>query len=226
MKILVSDFDHTFFNLKFEENIKAVNDFVERGNIFVIATGRNLPLLKEEIEFFDVKYSYLICKDGGIIFDNKENELFRQNINQEVVKPIYNILSKDKCIHEVLIDTGTGFTVDTTSQANSIIAKQLDHEKANTLLNEILEKFPEIDGYVSENWINITDINVSKGNAIKKLISIIGCQASDVYTIGDGINDVSMNAIFNGYAMENSVEELKSVSVDTVKSYKDFVNSL
>ena len=48
MKIVVSDFDNTFFTDKYLENIDIINDFVNKGNKFVIATGRPLYLLKKD----------------------------------------------------------------------------------------------------------------------------------------------------------------------------------
>ena len=50
MKILVSDFDNTFYTQKIEENVKLVNQFREKGNVFIIATGRPLYLLKSDLK--------------------------------------------------------------------------------------------------------------------------------------------------------------------------------
>ncbi|HHW69093.1 MAG TPA: HAD-IIB family hydrolase [Tenericutes bacterium] len=226
MKVLVSDFDHTFFNLKFEENIEAINNFVNRGNVFIIATGRNYSLLKEEIEYYDIKYSFLICKDGGVIFDRTGREIYRKNIDIDIAKKIYKFLNKSRGVPEVLLDTGVEFTSNVETPSISIIAKYVDHEKGEIILDKIKNEFPEIDGYLSETWINILDKEVSKGNAINKLISALNISKDAVYTIGDGINDVSMNSMFKGYAMPDSVDELKKVSIETVSSFKSFVDSL
>ena len=43
----------------------------------------------------------------------------------------------------------------------------IDREKAQITLNKILEKYPELDGYVSKKHINIVSKLATKGNAIK-----------------------------------------------------------
>ena len=50
MKILVSDFDKTFFTDEIKENVELVSKFMEEGNKFIIATGRPLYLLKPELK--------------------------------------------------------------------------------------------------------------------------------------------------------------------------------
>ena len=51
-KVLVVDYDRTLFinNNDMLNNIKAINNFRSKGNIFVIATGRTYSSLKKEID--------------------------------------------------------------------------------------------------------------------------------------------------------------------------------
>ena len=49
-KIIVSDFDNTFFTDSYKKNIELVNDFVNKGNIFIIATGRPIYLLLNDLD--------------------------------------------------------------------------------------------------------------------------------------------------------------------------------
>ena len=42
MKILVSDFDRTFYDEKYQESIEMVKKFREKNNVLIIATGRDL----------------------------------------------------------------------------------------------------------------------------------------------------------------------------------------
>ena len=59
MKLLVSDFDGTLFNDHYKENIEAVNRFVDAGNLFAIATGRDLNRLLKDLDR-NLKFNYLI----------------------------------------------------------------------------------------------------------------------------------------------------------------------
>ena len=56
MKILISDFDKTFYTENYDNNIKLINEFVNAGNKFVIATGRPLYFLEPSIEGKNINY--------------------------------------------------------------------------------------------------------------------------------------------------------------------------
>ena len=60
MSMLVSDYDGTFngsvtTSLELNLNIKAVREYMEKGNTFVIATGRAYTSIKGEINRFDLQ---------------------------------------------------------------------------------------------------------------------------------------------------------------------------
>ena len=76
MKILISDFDKTFYTENYDNNIKLINEFVNAGNKFVIATGRPLYFLEPSIEGKNINYYNLICSDGTVIFDKNNKKFF------------------------------------------------------------------------------------------------------------------------------------------------------
>jgi HAD superfamily hydrolase (TIGR01484 family) len=218
MKLLATDFDMTLFgNNDYKKNIKMINKFVDKGNIFVIATGRHIDTLLKDIKNMNLKYSYLICNDGGIIFDKDLNILCRIDIDNKISKEIAQMYENSNCLENWYIDTGTTMTQDKTSIANGLIGKIKSKYDTEVLLKDIKNKYNEIDGYVSRTWINITKKGVSKGSAIKHLSDLLRIDTKDVYAIGDNINDISLTEYgFNSYSMMNSVTELKKV---TNKSY-------
>lgn len=226
MKILVSDFDGTFYDDQFQENVKAINEFVEKGNIFIIATGRNVTSLKNEFEDIDLKYNYLICNDGGSIYDKDGNLLAYKKINPELVPKIYNYLDKNrKAVTEVFIDMGGEYSIDTDDQCITLIAKILDRKRAENVLADILTSMPEVNGYLSKNWINIVNKEVSKANAIEYLASKNNFNHEDIYTIGDDVNDVSMIKNYNGYMIDH-YEEISKLTDKKVYSFLELVERL
>ncbi len=227
MKVLVSDFDNTLFTEDYPANIKAINEFVKRGNMFIIATGRNLSQLKKDINGRNINYDYLICNDGGTIFDNKFNLLYRSDVDQVVVDDLINELKNDSNLKSVLVDDGFNYFEKRVDKNNAILARYIEAEAAQQKLDELIIKYSSINGYLSHNWINIVNDGVSKGNAIAYLVKHLNLNKQFVYTVGDNINDVSMNEMFNGYYIEdNSHKELIEVSVGPIKSVKDLVNKL
>ncbi|MFA5409054.1 MAG: HAD family hydrolase [Bacilli bacterium] len=218
MKLLATDFDRTFFdNNNYYKNINYANRWRKEGNLFVIVTGRNIEYLLKDIKNTKLQYDYLICNDGGIIFDNKLDVIYRKDISRETSVAIAAIYEKSPCLSNWYIDTGTAITNDKSCIANGLIGMFRDNCEILKLLNDIRDRYKDIDGYMGGHWINITEKSVNKGSGIHKLISLIGVNASDVYTIGDDINDVSMSDYdFNSFCMTNSIPELKK---KTKKSY-------
>jgi hypothetical protein len=224
MKILASDFDKTLFTSDYKKNILKINEFVDKGNIFIIATGRNITHLKEDINGHNIKYEYLICNDGAIIFDKDHNVVYRKDIDPEIVKPIFDILSKDKNIMFATIDDSVNYVNNTEMPANAILGRPFDIDEAENVLSEILNKYPSVNGYTSDNWVNITDSMTSKGNAVKIIQEMLNIEKEDVYTVGDNINDISMNEIYNGYAMEDGHPELIRISKGTTTSVSNLID--
>ena len=192
MKVIVSDFDGTLYknnNIIYQDKI---NKFVMAGNIFIIATGRNMSSLKKDLDKFKLNPSFYICNDGAIILDQFYNVIYRTDIDNSMVRPIYNDLKNDDNILEVLIDTGNGLVDDINRSTNKLIARYYDRDKAIKLVNKLNSQYPSIFGYVSNNWINITKKTETKGRAIKFLSEYYNFSKYPIYVIGNDINDLSM----------------------------------
>lgn len=223
MKILVSDFDGTFFDKNYLKNIKKVNDFVEKGNIFVIATGRSINNLKVDIQDFDIKYSYLICSDGASIYDAKHNNIYSCDIDSELINPICEYLESDPNISLTLIENDN---IVSGTKANSIAGKFIDKEIGNQLLEKVLLKFPQIYAYLSENYINIRNKKVSKANAVDFLAQCFNFDVNDIYTVGDSINDLEMLTSFNSFTFYHVDNKLKSVCKKQCANFSEVIDDL
>jgi HAD superfamily hydrolase (TIGR01484 family) len=226
MKILVSDFDKTFYRDNYYKNIKYVNKFVEDGNIFVIATGRNITSLLSDIGNFPVNYEYLICNDGGMIYNKKLEIIKRRDIDPSVVDEVCKMLEKSDSIGSIFIDNGNTLVENRNTLVNGIIVRYIDYDNANKLLDKIVQLYPEVHGYLSENWLNITNYEVNKGSAIDYLTDIFSWNKDDIYVAGDNINDISMFERYNGYAMADGHDDLKKVSYEVVNEFKNILDLL
>ena len=71
MKILVSDYDRTFYRNEEEIhlNVDSINNFM-KNNIFIIATGRSEFDIKRAITKYNINYNYLILNHGATIIKN------------------------------------------------------------------------------------------------------------------------------------------------------------
>lgn len=223
MKILVSDFDNTFYTMEYNMNIEAIKEFVKNDGIFIIATGRNLNQLLNDLDGYNVPVSYYICNDGSLIYDKNFKLLYRKDIKQELVKPIFEVLDKSKFYRETLIDSGEEYILDCNHVCNKIVSRPKEYNKAKKEFEELLNQYSDITGYFSENWLNIVDVSVNKGRAIQVLQLQNNWLTDDIYTIGDNVNDITMSTMYRGYAMEDGYEELKKVSIGTVKNIRELI---
>lgn len=226
MKIVVSDFDNTFFTDKYLENIDVINDFVNKGNKFVIATGRPLYLLKKNISHVNIPYCNVICSDGTIIFDKEDKIIYRETIDTEIVKKIVEELKDNDCVEDWFNNEAYQFSKDVEAPSNGILGVPKDREKAMQLIAHLNEKYPDVHAYLSHKWINILNKEISKGTAIEALIKIHNWDEKDVITMGDDFNDVPMNAIFNSYTFDYACDELKDVSTYVVKDFEEAINHI
>lgn len=226
MKRLVSDFDHTFYTLEYEQNIEAVQQFVQKGNQFMIATGRNLEQLLGDVMGYEIPISYYICNDGALIYDQDFKLLYRKDIEKEVVGPIFKEFDQSRYFQEAWLDTGNEYTIDCTLPTNKIVARPIGGKNSEMVFQKILKQYSEVDGYFSQNWLNIIDASVSKGNAIRFLQSQNQWLDEEIYTVGDSINDLSMNKMYQGYAIESGVSELKEISLETVSNIRELIQKI
>ena len=223
MKILISDFDHTFFDDNYLKNIELVNKFVSEGNMFIIATGRSINNLNIDIIDYKISYSYLICSDGASIYDNKHNNIDTCNIDANLINPICNLLESDSNITLTLIENDN-FVSGTV--ANSIAGKFIDKVKCESLVKKLNKLFPTINSYLSDNYINIRNKKVSKYEGIKFLIDNYNLDSEKIYTIGDSINDKEMCKNFSSFSFYNADESVKFVSNTILENFEEAINLL
>lgn len=225
MKVLVSDFDKTLYTEDYLKNIERINKFVDDGNMFIIATGRNIEQLKKDIVDYNINYSYLICNDGGIIVDKFDNVVFQKNISDDIAKSLYEYLKTLSNISSVYIDDGFRFDTEYKTGANAVLARFNERDEALDIIEHINDNFDNVTTYTSLVWINSVNDEASKGNAIKYLTDLLNIKKDNIFTVGDGINDVSMISMFKGYYMESdSCNEVIEVSTGSVKRVMDLID--
>ena len=202
MKILVSDFDNTFFTSRIDNNVDLVNKFRDEGNLFIIATGRPIYLIKPEIEKHNIKYDYLICNDGAVIFDEEDNIVDKTNIDYQTAIQIYNMIIRSNNVEHVYIDAITDFGDLDASDYNGVLALPYDRDEALKLTEYINKKYPSVQAYMSHRWINVLSIEASKGIAIKFLENANSWDVNNIYVVGDNNNDASMLVYNNSFGIE------------------------
>lgn len=209
MKIVVSDLTDFLTFDKIDRNVEAINNFVKKGNIFILATNKAMNFLAEDLSTINLNCEYYICNNGAVIFDRYFNVVYRKDIKQELVRPIYNMLVDSDNILETFVDTSHGYVRDTNKSANGIVARPYDANKANLLLGKITRKYPEVHGYIDDSCMSIIDSKVNKATALDYLINSYGYNNEDIIVSAVAMNDIELLENYKCYSFNHSLADIK-----------------
>ena len=229
-KILVSDYDQTFYlnDEDIEKNKEAVKKFREKGNLFVIATGRSYYDFYRKVNEYKLCYDYVILNHGATVLDQNDCVFANFAIENEVIKDIKNDLQLEKSVKDFCC-SGLESRVDFKTMDLTKINVKYDLKDMAFIINKTInEKYSEfVNSYnVTGDSIEIISNKTNKSEAINLLLGKLNIPKQNVYTIGDGYSDVQMVKDFNGYAMANSVEDLRKVAKKEYSSVSELINEI
>ena len=200
MKLLVSDYDQTLsmddYSIKF--NIKKIDEFRKNGNLFMLSTGREYSSIKEEIEKWNIKYDYLSCVDGTILFDYSDNLLSIKNMEKEDLRKIYYLKLKygDK-VSFYDVCTEDNITLERVVKILDFKYKQIIED-----IKVYFDRYLENSSYtINFNNIYVKPRFINKSSTIEYLENKINIEKRDIFTIGDHNNDYEMIKDYNGFTM-------------------------
>ncbi len=236
MKLLASDYDGTirFRGGISEEDLTAISEFKKAGNYFVIVTGRSLASLVKENEIYKLNCDYIAGDNGGIILDKDLNIVFRKEINPQEAMEIIEYLQEielenfyvddgfisglykeeefkeeysgfKKLPLQEILDGGVfvGIKVKSKdSETSSMVKKQIDNLNLTTAV-----------AYQNKNYVDIVPAGTSKLTAVDFIKEKLN--PTEIYTIGDGENDLPMIEGYDGYTLDNASDFVKAAATKT-----------
>lgn len=226
MKILVSDYDGTFYTCErdIRINCRKVQEFIDEGNLFVLSSGRSLKSLKDRVQAHNIPYSYLACCDGSFLFDKDGMMHVANIISHDVVKLTHEleVLKRHRKLEYAYLDD---YHEDYDnikllgSVAITIDGINID-DKFRETFAKIKEEHPEyqydIYGYNGVYYYLIRPHGVSKASPIEYLEEKYKVPKSEIYTIGDNTNDFELIRDYNGF----SIGDNKDIEPVSLKRYK------
>ncbi len=237
-KVLVFDCDGTLVNSKGKLTDKTYKALVKanKKHKIIIATGRALC---ETLPIFNgrpVVCDYMLCCDGAIIYDIKNNTVINYNeIPRDWLK---NIIKKARKygIKNVFYFVADGKMITTDDKLSKMPKKPI--VKFNIYFNDYDHVSPFV-AYLKNNYISLDTISmkdsfspkcwvagvyrgISKGERLEKLLTLIGKTPDDAIAFGDSVNDITMfKTCHAGVAMDNAEPSLKEIATYTTKSYDE-----
>ena len=209
MKLLVSDYDGTIYDTDCikdtRKNIDAIKRFKDNGNLFSIATARIYPSIKSQTEKFKIPYDYLICCNGGCIFDKNDNLIYSNPIDEDKIKIIIKYLESLNYLKEYKLLNPFGKNTTNTNDVHQIYIQVYFK---NTL--DILKIQKELSPLLHYGILHIAYFykHTKKSDGIKFIQELEQIKQNDIYTIGNGNNDIDMLQEFNGSRVPFSYPKL------------------
>lgn len=230
MRIAVSDYDGTLLSRGSVsiKNIEAISAWRKAGNVFGIATGRDLCLVMHDINQWKIPFDFLVCMNGAILYDSELRILKSKNIPDSLIKDILQHPAALVSMHYQLCSDGQiqlyirsdaswfrgisasfkEITLEESLLQSNIQQISLAYETeteykkcADALLADYKDKLSlNLNNYC----IDINDLGVNKLTGILELLAIKGWPSEGLLTIGDAENDLSMIRHFRGFSVYNA----------------------
>ena len=230
IKLLVSDYDNTFYKNKDDilKNIEKVVEYRNCGNLFVIATGRSYQDFVNITAEYNIPIDYIVLNHGATII--KENKIIKNEIiDNDTKNKILDLLeikeTKSYFVcreKERMLDlnennlTKINVTYKTKEQAEKVKRKLLE-----LYSNEI--KIYEVTG---GRALEIVSINAGKCNSIAFISNLENIILEGIYVIGDNYNDIEMIKRYAGYCMTDAIEEVRRISKKEYQSVYNLIEEL
>ncbi|WP_305154479.1 HAD family hydrolase [uncultured Dubosiella sp.] len=119
MKLLATDYDGTLHYGEgiMQDDLDAIRQWKEDGNLFVIVTGRSMQSIDEQIKKFGLPCDYVISNNGGMVFDAAGKEMMANYLDYvTAVDIIYAMKEMDNVAsyvvndgfyrHKIVVDPG------------------------------------------------------------------------------------------------------------------------
>lgn len=237
VQLVVADMDGTLLNPEHkitQRTINAVQSLVAQGTEFMLATGRHYEDVYLMAQQLGVEAS-LITSNGARVHDHHGRVLYENHIPPNLVERVLeisrgfelhrNVYKQDLWLveepHEALLamHDQSGFRYrmsDFTELDLSHIDKiyfTAKHEKLVPLELVLSERFSRQLNitFTSPEYLEVMNLGVSKGQALKKLLKIKGKSAEQTVAFGDGMNDLDMLKLVGyGAVMDNASHTLKA----------------
>ena len=183
-------------NKQAEELIDIVFDEYKIPGVFIMTDDGVFVRTKTKVQL--IRRFYKFCYE----FEKIYAETFHLSVNK------YDYELKKGNIHKIMLYFGV-----------SPKAKK----KAREINRVLRENYSDLEFSWSNNVIEITNVECSKGNAIKQFIKHSAIDRNNVYVVGDSGNDISMFKAFheNSFCLSHGHKAVKKYASHEIDKFID-----
>lgn len=243
-KLVVLDMDGTLLNGEHEvseENRETIMGLMEQGVQFVLASGRPYESIVPYVKDLGLELP-IISANGALVKSVINNEVyFSSSLPMQQVEEILDFADQTSFAVSLYLEneivTFDEEMVNLHSDLEGLKAKKINNFSGNNPIIKILltdhpdkvnktiswfESKYKNDLYITSsepNYLEVMNINASKGIAINNLIKKMDLSAKEVVVMGNNFNDVTMFGIAGlSVAMSNSPQRVREVADFVTKS--------
>lgn len=239
--LLCSDFDLTltsdtyrykdgddFFAPIPKNNIAAVNEFVKNGGTFAVVSGRNpdeIALLRDVMPIADL----CVCSNGTAVFSIAEMRpvvSFTMGRECEKVVEYFSSIADEYSYLRVTDgdfrfnfyrdgDNVSEFLKKPKFPIYKMIIEHSDKASGEKHYEAARARFDDEFSVEMSSWrtLEVCPLGSGKGEALRRLIPLLGKKFDKVVCVGDNQNDIGMVKLADiGYAVGNAIPALKEVA--------------
>jgi Cof subfamily protein (haloacid dehalogenase superfamily) len=238
-KLLVCDMDGTLLNSSSRvspENKDALDRFVKGGGLFTVATGRMDKTVKPYLEHLPVNVPAIVYNGAAIIDFNTDEILWQDCLSESAYDIGVKLIERFPEAGLQIYNGGRIYYVRQNEETYEHLLREnfdpvicgiegVPQPWMKLLIAWKPERLKEVEEFLSgvsksfhsvfsePQFIELLNLGVSKGSALKKLTAILGDRCELVVGMGDNLNDIELikEATF-GIAVGNAHESLKSIA--------------
>lgn len=189
------------------ETIKKVN---EKGILVILCSGRPREYV-ENISRQCNASKYIIASNGGIVFDYESNEIIYKNIiDKEIIIKLCKIAKEGNTNFIIDSDESICTIYDEDFTKIRKLRKSIEKIKKVEIKQEVVSLGDDNISNKKRLYYFISNIELNKGYAIKKICEKLNINKENTIAIGDDINDLSMfEQVGYKVAVDNAVDIVK-----------------
>ena len=234
--LLLSDMDGTLLSstrVISPENLAALRYFMEQGGRFSVATGRSKPGMEHYLEYLPINAPAVIY-NGAVVYDfEAKRPVWQLPLGERGLK-LYDLVQREfpgSGLETYEMDIAYALTDNPISRRHfenvrmpwQLVKPEdvpqpwvdmllLEHEE---LLAKIKARIEEVFPgeyflqYSDKEFLEVLHPDANKGRAAIALCEYYGFKVKNLYTIGDGRNDIQLlTCTENAYAPANAEPEI------------------
>ncbi len=247
--LLLSDLDGTLLTstrIVSPENLEALRYFMAEGGRFSVATGRSKPGMEHFLEYLPINAPAVIY-NGAVVYDFEAGCPVWQRPLGERGLDLFRLVQAEfpgAGLETYEMDTAYALTDNPISRRHFenvkmrwqlVQPEEVPQPWVDMLLLEQEDRLAKIKArleeqfpgqfflqYSDKEFLEVLHPEANKGAAALALCDYLGCKKENLYTVGDGRNDIQLlTCTPNAYAPANAEPEVKALCPRMLPHHND-----